>query len=311
MRFAWSPAWETLLAVRMLIDPRARVYHESWHTATAGEAANLRLAPLFAISPVRGSVPDFLTPPPRTPAPDFSDQMSDIRSTPPGQVAEELRRCLTTLTGTAQAVVGAMLADPAAARDVLADQLEASWQRLVAPFWPRIQAVLDADVAHRSRQFTDHGLRPMLEQIDSRVAWDDGIIVDDGIDRTVELRGRGVVLMPSAYLWPSVTVIVDKPWQPTIAYPARDIARLWQRVEPPQALARILGGTRALLLTRLDWPASTTTLAALLGLSPGGISKHLIALRDAGLVTGTRHGHEIRYERTRLGTELACATEKA
>jgi DNA-binding transcriptional ArsR family regulator len=114
--------------------------------------------------------------------------------------------------------------------------------------------------------------------------------------------------MPSAYTWPAVAAIVDEPWQPTIVYPARGIADLWQHAAPPpDALARLLGRTRALLLAGLDRPASTATLAALHGLSPSGTSKHLTAMRDAGLITGTRHGHEIRYARTRLGTELSRA----
>ena len=85
VRFAWSPAWETLLAVRIFVDPRGRPYHESWHAAMAGEAAHLHLAPLFAVNPLRGSVPDFLAPPPRVPAPRFRDQLAEIRATPPSR----------------------------------------------------------------------------------------------------------------------------------------------------------------------------------------------------------------------------------
>jgi DNA-binding transcriptional ArsR family regulator len=245
------------------------------------------------------------------PAPRFADQLARIRATPPGQVAEELARCRATLTGKAAAeAVDAMLADPAGARDLLADQLQAVWNRLVAPFWPRIQDVLDADLAYRSRQLAGAGLRQVLEALDARITWgEDGTVtVGDGIDQLVELRGRGLVLMPSAYIWPAVVAVTDEPWQPTIVYPARGIGRLWQRTgAPPDALARLLGRTRAQLLVGLDWPASTSALAALHGLSPSGTSRHLIALRDAGLITGTRHGHEIRYARTRLGADLARA----
>jgi DNA-binding transcriptional ArsR family regulator len=309
VRFAWSPAWETHLAVRMFIDPRGRPYHESWHAAMAGEAARLHLTALLAVNPLRGSVPDFLTPPPRSPAPRFRDQLDQVRATPPEQVTEDLRRCRRTLLGNALGVVDKMLTDPAAARDRFADQMQAAWERLVAPFWPSIQAVLDADVAHRSRQLTGQGLRPMLEGIDARISWSDGtVVVCDGMDIRVELRGRGLLLMPSAYIWPAVAAVVDEPWQPTIVYPARGIADLWQQAAPPpDALARLLGRTRALLLVRLDRPASTATLAARHGLSPSGTSKHLTVMRDAGLVAGARHGHEIRYARTRLGTELSRA----
>lgn len=311
IRFAYSPAWETMHAARMFIDPRSRPYHRSWHAAVAAEAARLNLTPLLAVNPVRGNVPDFLTPPPDVPAPRFADQLARIRATPPGQVAEELARCRVTLTGKAAAeAVDAMLADPAGARDLLADQLQAVWDRLVAPFWPRIQDVLDADLAYRSRQLADAGLRPVLEALDARITWgEDGTVtVSDGIDQLVELGGRGLVLMPSAYIWPTVVAVTDEPWQPTLVYPARGIGRLWQRTgAPPDALARLLGRTRAQLLAGLDRAASTSALAALHGLSPSGTSRHLIALRDAGLITGTRHGHEIRYARTRLGAGLARA----
>jgi hypothetical protein len=306
VRFAWSPAWETLLAVRMFIDPRGRPYHQTWHTAMTAQAARLHLAPLFTVNPLRGSVPDFLTPPPREPAPRFADQLAQIRATPREQVAEDLRRCRQTLTGNARGALDDMLTDPTGARDLLAGQLQAAWERLVAPFWPRIQAVLDADVAYRSRQLTGHGLGPMLNGIDARITWVAGTVaVSDGLDLTVDLRGRGLVLMPSAYTWPSVAAVTDEPWQPTIVYPARGIAHLWQQPAlPSDALARLLGRTRAQLLAGLDRPASTSMLAARYGLSPSGTSKHLIAMRDAGLIAGTRHGHEIRYARTRLGTEL-------
>jgi DNA-binding transcriptional ArsR family regulator len=134
------------------------------------------------------------------------------------------------------------------------------------------------------------------------------VIVDDGTDLMAGLRGRGLVLMPSAYIWPRVVAVSDEPWQPAIVYPARGIADLWQQAPPPpDPLVRLLGRTRALLLARLDQPASTSTLAALHGLSPSGTSGHLTTMRDAGLITGTRHGHEIRYTRTRLGTELTHA----
>lgn len=312
VRFAWSPVWETLGAVRTFIDPLARPYHESWRTAVALEASRLDLSPLFAVNPLRGSIPDFLTPPPRVPAPAFSDQLAEVRATAPEQVAIELERCRNTLTKTDQRLaLDQLLADPAAARDLLADRVQAAWDCLVSRFWPRIRSLVDADIAYRSQQLTSRGLGPMLEDIDPRIRWADGtVVIADGSDVDVELRGRGLVLMPSAFMWPSVAAIIDEPWQPTIAYPARGIADLWQQAKPPpDALARLLGRTRALLLTRLDQPSSATTLAALLNLSLSGVSGHLIAMRDAGLVAGARHGHEIRYARTPLGSGLVNASE--
>ena len=111
--------------------------------------------------------------------------------------------------------------------------------------------------------------------------------------------------MPSAYVWPVVAAIVDGPWQPTLVYPARGVGELWAPPSvPPRALARLLGQTRALLLVSLERPTSTTALAARLGRSTSGVSGHLLALRDAGLVATSRRGHEVRYARTRLGVAL-------
>jgi hypothetical protein len=312
VRFAWSPVWETLHAVRTFIDPRARPFHEAWRAAVAPEAARLDLSPLFAVNPVRGSIPDFLTPPPRVPAPAFSDQLAELRATPPEQVATELERCRSSVTkGDQRRAVDQLLADPATARDLLADRVQAAWDCLVSRFWPRIRSLADADIAYRSQQLTGQGLGPMLEGIDPRITWGDGtVIVDDGLDIDVELAGRGLVLLPSAFLWPALAVIIDEPWQPTIAYPARGIAGLWQQAQaPPDTLARLLGRTRALLLASLDRPSSASTLAALLTLSLSGASGHMIAMRDAGLVAGIRHGHEIRYARTPLGNELVRASK--
>jgi DNA-binding transcriptional ArsR family regulator len=75
----------------------------------------------------------------------------------------------------------------------------------------------------------------------------------------------------------------------------------------PGTLGRLLGRTRALILAALDQPLSTTALAAATELSPAGVSRHLLALRDAGLLTTARHGHEIRYRRTELGSALLHA----
>jgi DNA-binding transcriptional ArsR family regulator len=75
----------------------------------------------------------------------------------------------------------------------------------------------------------------------------------------------------------------------------------------PEALGRLLGATRAALLQQLDAPVSTTELARRLEMAAGGVSMHLRALRDAGLLTAERHGREVLYVRTELADELVAA----
>ena len=310
VRFARSPAWETHLAVRALVDERARLHHEPWIDAVRSAAARLELDPLLAINPPTGWVPDFVTPPPLHPSPTLGEQLEQIRATPTRQVEEELERCLSSNpAGPHRAVLESLVANPEGARELLAARTRQAWDALVAPFWPRIDALIDADIGYRSRVLVGRGLGGVLDDLNPRIRWADGAVdVADSSTIEVALAGRGLVLMPSAFAWPIVAAIVDPPWQPTLVYPARGVAALWATPCPPaQALAKLLGPTRALLLVQLDQAASTTALADRHGRSTSGVSGHLLALRDAGLITATRHGHELRYARTRLGTALVRA----
>jgi len=307
VRFAYSPAWETQAAVRTFADGRARSYHEPWQRVVRDRVARLDLAPLLAVQPRRGYVPDFLAPPPQTARPRLRDQLAEIRSTPAPQVARELARCRESVEDERHRhLLDSLLADPVGARDLLAAQMHEAWKTIVGPFWARIRTLLERDIEQRSRTLARYGFRRVLDELDPRIRWTRrGLSCADGGRETVSIDERGLVLMPSAYLWPNVAAIVDEPWLPTLAYPAWGIADLWLApTAAPAALARLLGRTRALVLGSLDQPLSTTTLAELLELSPAGASRHLLVLRDAGLVSAARHGHEVRYRRTRLGSAL-------
>lgn len=313
VRFAWSPAWETFAAVRTFVDPRSRAYHETWHKLVRERSTRIDLTPLLAIQPLEGFVPDFLTPPPRGSSARLRDQLAEARATPTAQVARDLELCLESVRNeTYRHLISSFLDDPAAARDLLASRLHEAWTELVAPFWARIRALLDRDVELRARTLARHGLRRAVEGLHPRIRWTKrGIEVAGKTAQTVEVDERGLVLMPSAYAWPFAIAIADAPSQATIVYPARGIAGLWSSpIPPPDALARLLGRRRALVLASLDRPLSTTALAGLIELSPAGASRHLIALRDAGLVTATRRGHEVRYARTTLGTALLCSGDR-
>jgi DNA-binding transcriptional ArsR family regulator len=126
----------------------------------------------------------------------------------------------------------------------------------------------------------------------------------------LDLAGRGLLFLPSAFGWPGVGVYNDPPWHPALVYPARGIAALWDpphEAAPPDALARLLGVTRAAILLALDEPASTSQLVGQLGASLGGVGDHLAALRYAGLVSRSRAGRSVLYRRTPVGDALVGA----
>jgi DNA-binding transcriptional ArsR family regulator len=307
VRFATSPVWETVNAARTLVDPRSAAYHSRWLERARPRAAELPLEPLFAVHPPRGYVPDFLSPPPQSTSPHIASELALVRETPREQVERELTRCATNQSDPARrAIITELAADPERARDELADLLQLAWDELVAPGWSRIERLLRRDIDQRAQLLAREGLAAVIEDLHPRVTWQDGAIsVDIPEDIERDLGGKGLILMPSAFIWPVVTGIVDPPWQPSIIYPARGVGDLWAAPPaPPAPLGRLLGASRAQLLSALDQPASTTALAKAYDMSLGNVSGHLAVLRDAGLVTTTRVGHEVRYGRTELGEAL-------
>jgi DNA-binding transcriptional ArsR family regulator len=77
------------------------------------------------------------------------------------------------------------------------------------------------------------------------------------------------------------------------------------RLQSDEDLARLIGRPRAVLLTALAEPASTTGLAARARLPVSSVSEHLAILRAAGLVSTTRTGRYLVHQRTALGVALA------
>ncbi|MGW2558025.1 DUF5937 family protein [Streptomyces sp. NPDC001514] len=311
-RFAVSPLWETHEAVRTLARPERHGYHLPWLRRLRGALAtgNLDLTPLQLLMPRRGHNPDFIYPPPIGPAAAFEEEIAAVRATDPDQARDDLRRALTD-SGAADTPAGrAMLADPARSVRELAALLERAWEVLVAPDWPRLRALLEADVAYHSRRLAEGGLEGLLRELHPRLEWDGGstLTIDTVSDHSRVLGGAGLVLMPSVFSWPDVVSGFDPPWQPTLVYPARGIGGLWSDPggRTPDALARLLGRVRADVLCALDEPAGTTALAHRLGLAPSSVSAHLSVLRDAGLLRSRRYGHQVLYERTPMGIALAA-----
>jgi DNA-binding transcriptional ArsR family regulator len=312
-RFAVSPLWETQAAVQAFADERGRVYHAPWTRDVRRGAAQLDWAPLLAALPRYGYVPDFLTPPPQTSRPTLASQLEQVRATDHGQVMRELQWCHDAVHDEdSRLLLASLIANPQHARDHLATLLFEAWATLVEPYWARILILLDRDIVERSRVLARHGLRRVLAGLDPKIRWTgEGVELPDDNDRIVEVGERGLLLMPSAYLWPNVAAVTEEPWQPTIVYPANGIAELWQTsLATPEPLGRLLGSARARVLAALNQPLSTTVVASITGLSPAGASRHLVTLRDAGLATTTRYGHEVRYCRTELGSSLLHANQR-
>jgi DNA-binding transcriptional ArsR family regulator len=311
-RFAISPLCQTHEALRLLRRPARHGYHRAWLRRVRRTLAGLDLSPLWLfIPPVHGYTPDFLGAPPPEPYPSFDEELARMRATDPALAHAEMARSLACAPTLAESPQGrAALDDPAATVQRLADLTERAWHALLAPDWPHHRAVLEADIAHRSRQAADGGLDAVLTGLHPGIDWTGHTLtlrMYTDLADAQRADGRGVLLMPSVFVWPDVVSGFARPWQPTVIYPARGMGHLHTAPapRPPQALSRLLGRQRAALLAGLTTPASTTDLARRHGLAPSTVSAHLSVLREAGLLVSARQGYRVLYGRTALGNALA------
>ena len=311
-RFAISPMWELVSGVGLLRDPSLASLHLPWVEEVRAAAREVDSTALLALIAPRGYMPDFLTPPPSSPLATFEEELELVRSTPNAQVRREMGFFLGPRK--ASATLRPFLEQPRRALAELGDTLNQLWKRTLEAHWPRLRALLEADLLYRSRRLTEGGpaglfydLHPNVRFGEARLEVQAACSADE-----VALSGRGLLLVPSAFAWQNPRLIIDPPWQPTLIYPARGVALLWEpgSARTSEALAGVLGQTRATLLEALDAPVSTTDLAHRLELSPGGVSQALTTLRDAGLITGARRGRSVHYLRTPTGDKLVEATQR-
>jgi len=267
VRFAVSPLWETVASVRALRDPGAHAIHLPWARRLRG----VRFPLLWdLIPPYPAYIPDFLTPLPVGFAA-FDDEISGI-------------------------------SDPA-----ITQELRRYHELAIAPDWPRISALLEAEVFARARRLATGGVGGLLNDLHAQVSFSgDTLSVLQRFCTAPDVPDGGdLVLIPSVFVWPSVLSVFGVSSQ--LAYPPRGVGALW---EPPPAsgsLAAVLGRTRARLLVELAVPASTSALALRTGLTAGGVSQHLGALRAAGLVRAHREGRSVLNTRTAVADALVAA----
>ena len=293
--------------MRLFRDPSTAALHLPWVQEVRGRLADLDLLPLLALLPPAGYVPDFITPPPRSPLDRIEDELERVRATPPEQVAKELDIFAGQHGNQLPAAAAPLRRNPRRAVPRLVETMALYWTRAVDPFWPRLLALLSADLRYRATRLTQGGPESLFDDLHPTITLDgDWLRIDQPWQGTVELGGRGLLLVPTAFSWQRPSIISVEPWQPTLLYPARGVALWWEsaREAPPQ-LSGLIGATRARILAALDAPQSTTELADRLGVTPGGISQHLAVLTAAAVVARERDGRVVLYGRTPLGDQLA------
>jgi DNA-binding transcriptional ArsR family regulator len=315
-RFAVSPLWELTHALRLLAGlPGQQDVQVLRPWLVRARDRYLALARATDIDVILALMPpgwgaDFLAPVPASVDTTIGELLDQVRSTPPAQVRREVAEALRRQPRADPRTERILTGDQAAG--YAADVLAVAWQALLEPEWRTLRAILERDVVYRAGQLASKGWAAALAGLHADLAWRHGGIelTRWRTDETAALDGRGLLFIPSVFVWPGLALSLDPPWPPAVIYPARGVAALWERPSqggPGTALDRLLGTSRAAILLALEDAASTTQLAATLGQSLGGIGDHLAVLREAGLITRARSGRSVLYRRTPVGDALTAA----
>ncbi len=308
IRFGVSPGHEFAHAVRVMLRPQENALAWGWLRAVrdrvpAADAALLRL-----VVGESGYLPDFFA---SEPAWDLTpeEEFERLHRADPDVVQVCLRKRAARAEGRSREALARMAEDPRRARVAVAESAERFWEIAVAPFWPRLQRLLHADIGSRTRRLALGGLSGMFDSLNEAVTWGrDAVRVRMRWHaETVDCAGRGLVLAPSVF-GRFCAVVTEPPAQPTLYYPALGVAETWHRPESDRARALevLLGAGRARVFLELREPLATTEAAARAGVAAATASHHLAALRDAGLIASRRAGRRVLHVRTPLGDSLAA-----
>lgn len=318
IRFTHSSVHELVGSIMTLHDRRRQLMHRRWIAWAHPRLSRQPLDLLTALTPPGRYIPDFLTPIPDTTINDsrpgdLDEALDRIAATDPAQVRSELDHMveMSERSAVLPAVLRDLHQDPARHLPRLVDEMRAYWRVVVEPVWDRVFALCADDVGFRMQQVADGGIGRVLNGVSPQVSYrDDVVAVDKRYECRHDLTGTGLIMMPSAFVWPIVTVACCHTVQACITYPPRGLGLAWEERDEAisDALAALVGRTRALILDELVLPMTTTRLAAELGLSPAAVSQHLQVLRAAALVTSRRQGRLVLYQRTGAATVLVEAS---
>jgi DNA-binding transcriptional ArsR family regulator len=311
-RFAISPLHETARAILLLANPSPPAVNLPWVRWARAQLDRrpLRLPRVWPLI-VNGLTthPEFLTPAPSVRAPGLDAELARLCATP----AEPVRASLSRVFGDDPwpDTATELFERPAESLAEIAAELADCHDRLVRPHWERIEPVLEADIAHRAGLLAGGGARSLFSDLHPDLRWSGGTLTltdnDEGPSRfRVMLGPDGVVLMPSVFNWPLVSVSRATSSQTTLIYPARGAATVWEGgvAAAPDAVEELLGPARARLLGALRSPATTSALALRFGVTPSAVSQHLAVLHRSGLVDRERSGRRVLYQASELGLAL-------
>lgn len=304
MRIVRSPLWECVLSAHLLARSGASLPfpYRGWVREQRTRPRDERLIELqrWLAGFAEGELPSYLLPVPE--GEDISTELDRLAATRPEQVA-------AAATGTAEhgyvsATTGGLTP--------LVEALDVHWKTAIAPRWRAMATALDEEVLVRGRTLANDGSDILLDSLHTRLSWHRPVLSIDG-GRDGELTVNELRLVPVLFAQGQV-VIAGVPGQArALGYQARGAAAVGEPVYraaglqgsgAADRLSVLVGPSRAAILRQLSCPATTSGLAAALGLAPSTVSQHLSALVSGDALQRRRVGATVLYELTSSGCNL-------
>ncbi|MER5491637.1 DUF5937 family protein [Streptomyces sp. NPDC002490] len=217
-----------------------------------------------------------------------------------------VRRCLRRSYARGE-LARQLLAAPLDLRDRLLEVLRAADAAFFAEDWRSLRPALEDHAREvRRRLATRPPAQVLAELLPTAVKVGPGerVRLDKLQIDEVKVAPRPLVLVPSARVWPHLTVKDEHPSCVVVQYAVRGSApdeQLTLRDLHQRLMALTSPARMELCRHLLGEPITTSELAARLGSSEPQVSRALRTLREAGLVRSTRDGKLVRH---RLATDV-------
>jgi DNA-binding transcriptional ArsR family regulator len=189
----------------------------------------------------------------------------------------------------------------------------------LSPYWAHIQAAIESDRMRRARALLDGGVAGLLDSFRPLARWESGVLEIHGYpeSRELHLDGRGLLLVPSFFCAGTPVALADPDLPPVLVYPVDRLGGLvpaevgggasTRAGAGRDALAALLGRTRAAVLEATDAGCTTGEVARRLRISPAAASQHATVLRNAGLLVSHRDRNTVLHTLTPLGRAILDA----
>ncbi|MGW2824373.1 DUF5937 family protein [Streptomyces sp. NPDC001443] len=195
-----------------------------------------------------------------------------------------------------------LLDDPPSVRAWLRRFLEDCDEAFFDEAWSRLRHQLTADARHKTELLRHRGMAEALTAVSPVVTVDEDagrILVDKLVQGRTTTAGGGLLLVPTSFGRPHLTVLHRYGWQPLLQYPvgspgpasAPSVEQLALRMS---ALSHPVRMRICRHLARSEY--TTGELARAHGVTAPEISRHLGVLKKAGLVITRRRGRYVLHQ---------------